>query len=94
MFGECHAHLFMDGKNYRQAVADHREKVNETKVREHLKAYQQAGISFIRDGGDKYGVSEKAAKVASEYGIEYSTPIFAIHKQGTYGGIVGRAESH
>jgi imidazolonepropionase-like amidohydrolase len=29
--------------------------------------------------------------LAGEYGIDYRSPIFAIHKQGRYGGIVGRA---
>ena len=31
-----------------------------------------------------------AAKLAPEYGIDYRTPIFAIHKNGHYGSIVGR----
>ena len=55
-----------------------------------LEAYKEAGVSFVRDGGDPYGVSELAAKLAPEYGIDYRTPIFAIHKNGHYGSIVGR----
>ena len=35
-------------------------------------------------------MSELAAKLAPEYGIDYRTPIFAIHKNGHYGSIVGR----
>lgn len=43
----------------------------------------------MRDGGDAYGVSERARELAGEYGIDYRSPIFAIHKRGHYGGIVG-----
>ena len=89
MFGECHAHVIMDGKNYKEAVAMHKEKPDEGAIREHLEAWQQAGITFVRDGGDAYGVSERARELAGEYGIDYRSPIFAIHKRGHYGGIVG-----
>ena len=90
MFGECHAHALMNSVNYRAAVELHKEKVNESAVRKCLEAYKEAGVSFVRDGGDPYGVSELAAKLAPEYGIDYRTPIFAIHKNGHYGSIVGR----
>ena len=89
MFGECHAHVIMDGKNYKAAVALHKNGPDEQAIREHLAAWQQADITFVRDGGDAYGVSERARELAGEYGIDYRTPIFAIHKRGHYGGIVG-----
>ena len=91
MFGECHAHLFMNGTDYRQAVRDHKESVNVQKIREELASYQKNGIDFVRDGGDKYGVSERARDLAQEYGIDYRTPVFAIHRKGHYGGIVGKS---
>ena len=90
MFGECHAHALMNGVNYREAVALHREKANEEAVRQCLRAYQEAEVSFVRDGGDPYGVASLAARLAPEYGIDYRTPVFAIHKNGHYGSIVGR----
>ena len=90
MYGECHAHLFMDGINYRKAVETHREQPNEEVIRKHLKDYQDAGVSYIREGGDKYGVSVLSKELALEYGIEYRSPVFAIHKKGHYGGIVGK----
>ncbi len=93
MFGECHAHVIMDGKNYRRAVELHAESVKDEVVRAHLKAYQETGVTFVRDGGDSYGVSERAKELSGEYGIDYRTPIFAIHKEGKYGGIVGRSYS-
>ena len=71
MFGECHAHALMNSVNYRAAVELHKEKVNESAVRKCLEAYKEAGVSFVRDGGDPYGVSELAAKLAPEYGIDY-----------------------
>ena len=91
MFGECHAHLAMDGINYKQAMARHVESPDVQHIRACFEAYQAKGVSFIRDGGDAYGVSHCAARIAPEYDIDYRTPIFAIHEQGNYGSIVGRA---
>lgn len=90
MFGECHAHVLMDGINYREAVNRHKEKPEETAVRSCLAAYRKAGVTFVRDGGDNCGVSLLAKKIAPEYGIDYRTPVFAIHKEGHYGSIVGK----
>lgn len=89
MFGECHAHLIIDAVNYKKAVQLHRNGVNEQAIRDKLEAYRKFEITFLRDGGDALGVSERASKIAPEYGIDYRTPIFAIHKNGHYGGIVG-----
>ena len=90
MFGECHAHIIMDGVNYKEAISLHKEKVNDTVIRAHLHAYQEQGIRFVRDGGDAFGVSRRARELAEEYGIDYRTPVFAIHKNGHYGAIVGK----
>ena len=91
MFGECHAHIFMDAANYKKAVSRHKNGVDESVIRDHFEAYREKGISFVRDGGDYLGVTERAKEIAPEYGIDYRTPIFAIHKKGEYGGIVGRS---
>lgn len=91
MLGECHAHVIMDGKNYKEAVALHKNGVVVDVIHSCFEKYRDAGISFIRDGGDALGVSKKAKEMAPDYGIEYLTPIFAIHKKGHYGGIVGRS---
>ena len=90
MFGECHAHIIMDGVNYRQAIDLHRNGPDDNVIREHLKIYQDRGIIFVRDGGDALGVSARAKELAPEYGIDYRTPVFAIHKEGHYGSIVGK----
>ena len=93
MFGECHAHIIMDGVNYRHAINLHRNGPDDNVIREHLKIYQDRGIIFVRDGGDALGVSARAKELAPEYGIDYRTPVFAIHKEGHYGSIVGKSFS-
>ena len=93
MFGECHAHIIMDGVNYRHAIDLHRNGPDDNVIREHLKIYQDRGIIFVRDGGDALGVSARAKELAPEYGIDYRTPVFAIHKEGHYGSIVGQSFS-
>ncbi|MDO4556548.1 MAG: amidohydrolase family protein [Lachnospiraceae bacterium] len=89
MFGECHAHMIMDGLNYRRAIQLHKKQVQDSAIREHLRAYERREITFVRDGGDAFGVSKRARELAGEYGIDYRSPIFAIHKNGYYGSIVG-----
>ena len=91
MLGDCHAHVIMDGKNYKEAVARHKNGVDESVIHNCFRKYLNAGVTFVRDGGDAYGVSKRAKELAPEYGITYLTPIFAIHKAGSYGGIVGRS---
>ncbi len=90
MPGECHAHLFMDGFDYREAVQRHRSAPDEGAVREALSTYQRRDVTFVRDGGDHYGVSVLGRLLAPEYGIRVITPVFAIHREGRYGKVVGR----
>ncbi len=91
MFGECHAHMILDGVNFKASTAMHQDKVNEEIIHKRFKQYQQFGIHFFRDGGDKAGVSKRAKEIAQEYDIDYRTPICALHKKGFYGGIVGQS---
>jgi len=91
MFGDCHVHVAMDGVNFKQAMARHANGVDDAHIRAVFSAYRDKGISFLRDGGDAYGVSKRAKELAPEYGIDYRTPLFAIHRKGLYGSIVGRA---
>lgn len=89
MFGECHAHLFMNGCDYRKAVREHKDGPREERIREAFRAYRDAGITFVREGGDHYGVSVLAKQLAPEYGIRYCSPVYAIHHNGHYGKVVG-----
>lgn len=88
---DCHIHIFMDGRNYRSAHDRHLDGVDESCIRSHFEEYKKRGITYVRDGGDHLFVSLKAKELAAEYGIVYRTPVFAIHKKGHYGSIVGRA---
>ena len=94
MFGECHAHIFLNGINYRQAVETQKNGPRDDLIRFRLEEYRKRDIRFVRDGGDHYGVSERAAQLAPEYGIDYRTPVFAIYKEGHYGKIVGKSFSN
>ncbi len=90
-YGEAHMHIFMNGVDYRQAVRDQINGVHEEVIRKNLEEYRRRGITWLRDGGDIYGTSKRTMEIAPEYGITYRTPVFAIHKKGHYGGIVGKA---
>ena len=90
MYADCHMHMILDGVYYRAAIDAQREHPDEALIRERLSAYRDAGVTYLRDGGDAWGVGAFAAKLAPEYGIDYRTPIFPIHRNGRYGGFIGR----
>ncbi len=90
MLADCHMHMILDGVYYRAAIDHQREEPDEALIRSRLAAYRGAGIAFLRDGGDAWGVGAYAAKLAPEYGIDYRTPVFPIHHRGRYGGFIGR----
>ena len=62
MFGECHAHIFLNGYDYRKAVETQKNGPRDALIRAHLEEYRKRGIRFVRDGGDHYGVSKRAAR--------------------------------
>ena len=88
---ELHAHVFMDGIDYKNSVERFKKGIDEVHVRNVLKAYQETGIDFVRDGGDHFGACIFAKSIAYEFGITYITPAFAIYKEGNYGRVVGLA---
>lgn len=88
---ECHCHIALDGVDFKTAVNRHKNGIDMNYIRSALEKYRASGIAYVRDGGDKWGVSEAAAKLAPEYGIEYVTPVFPIFKKGNYGGFLGKA---
>jgi len=91
MLAECHAHAALDGVDWRSAIARHKPFPDEGIIRKMLSAYRDAGVGYVRDGGDACGAAELSAKLAPEYGIEYRMPVFPIHKKGNYGSFIGRA---
>lgn len=87
---ECHCHVALDGEDFRAAAERHKSGIDDTYICSILRKYMNSGISYVRDGGDKWGVSRHAAAIAEQYGIEYVTPLFPIFKKGNYGGFIGR----
>lgn len=88
---ECHGHIIADGENYAEAMERHQKGVDVLYVLNVLKRIADHGIGYYRDGGDKYMVSAYAKKIAVDYGIDYRTPIFIIHRKGYYGSLYGRS---
>ena len=82
---DAHIHIALDGSDWRQAKARHANGPDECWIRETLAAYAQAGFTYLRDGGDKWGVCARAARLAGEYGIRYATPAFPLYPKGQYG---------
>lgn len=85
--------MILDGVYYRAAIDHQKEKPDEALIRARLANYQKRNITYLRDGGDAWGVGELAAKLANEYGIAYRTPCFNICRAGHYGGFLGRSFS-
>ena len=90
MFADLHIHMLLSGADWKAAIAGHQPHPNDALIRERLAAYQAAGISYLRDGGDRFDVCLRAKELAPEYGINYRTPAFPIYKKGHYGSFIGR----
>ena len=56
MQADHHIHIILDGADWRAAIAAHRGGPNEAVIRQRLQAYQAAGVTYLRDGGDRWGV--------------------------------------
>lgn len=90
MFGDCHIHMILDGIYYRAAMDRHGSQPDEALIRTRLADYAARGVTYLRDGGDAWGVGLRASQLAEEYGIIYRTPVFNICRQGHYGCFLGR----
>lgn len=86
---ELHAHVFMDGIDYKKSVERHKTMVNKDAVQAVFQTYKDLGITCVREGGDHYGVSLYAKTIAADYGIDYLSPCFALYKEGNYGKVAG-----
>lgn len=87
---DCHIHMVLDGLDWRAAIARHAQQPDEAFIRHTLSQYQALGCTYLRDGGDRWGVCSLAASLAPEYGIVYHTPCFPIYQAGHYGSFIGR----
>lgn len=87
---DCHIHMILDGVYYRAAIDHQRIEPDEALIRERLRAYAAQGVTFLRDGGDAWGVCMATARLAPEYDIDYRAPAFPIYCRGHYGSFIGR----
>ena len=89
MLVDCHIHMVLDGLDWKAAIARHGQAVDESWIRRTLAHYQELGFTYLRDGGDRWGVGKRARELAGEYGITYRTPLAPLCKLGHYGGFIG-----
>ena len=86
---DCHIHMVLDGENWKKAIGSHSSGVSEALVRKNLKTYQDLGFTYLRDGGDRWGVNALAKELAPQYGITFRTPLSNLCMAGHYGGFIG-----
>ena len=89
MKADCHMHMVLDGQDWKAAIGRHREGCDEGFIRRTLEVYAREGFTYLRDGGDRWGVGARARELAPEYGIVYRTPLANLCKKGHYGGFIG-----
>ena len=86
---DCHMHMILDGRDWKAAIDRHRKKPDMAFIRKVLETYRQQGITYLRDGGDRWGAGAAARSLAPEYGITYRTPLAPLCKAGHYGAFIG-----
>ena len=79
-------HMVLDGVDWRASIA---RGVEDSFIRTALARYQALGYTYLRDGGDRWGVGARARALAPEYGITYRTPLSPLCKAGCYGSFIG-----
>ena len=89
MNADCHMHMILDGIDWKTAIRRHTEKPEDGFIRNVLKIYQRAGVTYLRDGGDRWGAGARARELAPEYGITYRTPLAPLCCKGHYGSFIG-----
>ena len=86
MKADCHIHMVLDGVDWKSSIA---RGIREDYIHGVLAAYRDRGYTYLRDGGDRWGVSLKAKELAAAYGIVYKTPLAPLCLQGHYGSFIG-----
>ena len=89
MLCDCHMHMVLDGVDWKAAIRRHSEVLEENWIRGVLEEYKRLGFTYLRDGGDRWGVGKRARDFAPEYGITYRTPLAPLCKAGHYGAFIG-----
>ena len=86
---DCHMHMILDGEYWRDAIARHAQGPDIPWIRRILQTYADAGFTYLRDGGDRWGAGKAARELAGEYGICYRTPLSPLCRVGHYGAFIG-----
>lgn len=91
MLWDCHIHMVLDGYDWKTALARHADAPVDSYIHAQLARYQKAGYTYLRDGGDRWGVGKRARTLAAHYGITYVTPLAPLCKKGHYGVFIGKS---
>ena len=91
MNADCHMHMVLDGVDWKAAIGRHAQAPEDGYIRRVLQTYQDLGITYLRDGGDRWGAGARARELAPEYGITYRTPLAPLCMRGHYGAFIGLA---
>ena len=86
---DCHIHMVLDGIDWKEAIYRHCIYKNMRWIVDTLEVYAKKGYTYLRDGGDRWGVGALAKAIAREMGIVYKTPLAPLSKKGHYGGFIG-----
>ena len=86
MKADCHIHMVLDGVDWKASIA---RGIRDSYIRSILEKYQALGYTYLRDGGDRWGVGKRARELAADYGITYKTPYANLCANGHYGGFIG-----
>ena len=89
MKADCHIHMLLDSGYWKAAIDRHRVSPDLSFIRTTLQSYRSKGYTYLRDGGDRWGVGAAAKSLADEYGITYRTPLAPLCKAGHYGAFIG-----
>ncbi len=89
MQADCHMHMVLDGVDWKQSLAAHESAPQTALVHKVLKTYQALGVTYLRDGGDRFGAGALAREIAPQYGITYRTPLAPLCLRGHYGSFIG-----
>lgn len=89
MKADCHIHMVLDGVDWRSAIDRHRQGPDREWIRARVAEYADAGFTYLRDGGDRWGVGAAAREIAKEYDIVYRTPLANLCLSGHYGLFIG-----
>ena len=81
--------MVLDGLYWKAAIDRHKEHPREDYIRKVLRTYRDLGYTYLRDGGDRWGVGKRARELAAPMGITYRTPLSPLCKAGCYGAFIG-----